>query len=187
MANLNQEIGERIKGVRDIHDLDVEQFAQKVNITPALLAQYEEGSAEIPVSILHDISSCFDVSITELMTGESEKLSVYAVVRKGKGVGVQRREDYDYQSLAYTFASRQLDPYLITVQPKSKEEPMHMISHSGHEFLYVLSGTVCVQVAKYSTVLNEGDTIYYDSTYPHGIKAVGEQTAKLLVTISGRD
>ncbi len=187
MSNLNREIGERIKGVRDIQTVSQEEFAKKIGIAPALLAQYEEGSVEIPVSILHEISSHYDVSITELLTGESEKLSLYSVVRKGKGVGVQRREDYDYQSLAYNFANRQLDPYLITVEPRPSEEPVHMVSHSGHEFLYVLEGSVCVCVSKYQTVLHEGDTIYYDSSYPHGMKALDNAGAKLLVTITGRD
>ncbi len=187
MSSLNQEIGERIQGVRDIHNISVEEFSEKLGITQALLAQYEEGSVEIPVSILHDISASFDVSMTELLTGESEKLSVYSVVRKDKGVGIQRREAYDYQSLAYNFANRQFDPYLITVEPKEAGEPAQMTSHSGHEFLYVLEGAVCVNVAKYSTTLQAGDSIYYDSTYPHGMKALGDQAAKLLVTITGRD
>ncbi len=82
---------------------------------------------------------------------------------------------------------RVLDPYLITVTRDAQNEPVHMMSHGGHEFLYVLEGSVCVTVSKYSTVLNEGDTIYYDSTYPHGMKAIGEKEAKLLVTITGRE
>ena len=187
MSDLNREIGARIKGVRELENLSREDFAKRLDIDPGLLAQYEGGSVEIPVSILHDISSHFDVSMTELLTGESARLSVYSVVRKGKGVGIERRKAYDYKSLAYNFADRKIDPYLITVEPKPEGEPPHMTSHSGHEFLYVLEGRVRVCVAKYDSVLNEGDSIYYDSTYPHGIQAVGGQPAKLLVTITGRD
>ncbi len=187
MSDLNREIGARIQGVRDLNSLSREEFAAKLDITPVTLAQYEGGSVEIPVSILHDISANFDVSMTELLTGESAKLSVYSVVRKGKGVGIERRKAYDYKSLAYNFSGRKLDPYLITVEPKTGEEPPHMTSHSGHEFLYVLEGQVRVTVAKYESVLQQGDSIYYDSTYPHGIQALGNTPAQLLVTITGRD
>ncbi len=187
MSDLNREIGERIGGVRDLSGLSREEFADKLDISPELLARYEGGSSEIPVSILHDISAHFDVGMTELLTGESARLSVYSVVRSGKGVGIERRKDYDYKSLAYNFAGRKIDPYLITVEPKPETEPVHMTSHSGHEFLYVLSGSVKVNVAKYESVLGEGDSIYYDSTYPHGMQAVGGKPAKLLVTITGRD
>ncbi|MDL2253771.1 XRE family transcriptional regulator [Ruminococcaceae bacterium OttesenSCG-928-I18] len=187
MSELNRDIGARIKGVRDLNGLTREEFAKQLGISTELLAQYEGGSTEIPVSILHEISSKFDVSMTELLTGESAKLSVYSVVRKGKGVGIERRKDYDYKSLAYNFSDRKLDPYYITVEPKPEGEPVHMTSHSGHEFLYVLEGSVRVVVAKYETLLQEGDSIYYDSTYPHGIQAAGGKTARLLVTITGRD
>ncbi len=187
MSDLNREIGARIQGVRDLNSQSREEFAATLAITPDTLAQYEGGSVEIPVSILHDISASYDVSMTELLTGESAKLSVYSVVRKGKGVGIERRRDYDYKSLAYNFADRKLDPYLITVEPKAAEEPVHMTSHSGHEFLYVLEGQVRVTVAKHELTLQQGDSIYYDSTYPHGIQALGEGPARLLVTITGRE
>ena len=187
MSELNREIGARIRGVREIGELTPEAFAGRVGITPTLLAQYETGEVDIPVSILHDISAAFDISITELLTGESPKLSVYSVVRSGRGIGIERREAYDYKSLAYNFAGRKIDPYLITVPYRPDDETPHMTAHSGHEFLYVLAGSVRVVIGKYGANLSEGDSIYYDSTYPHGLKAIGGKPATLLVTITGKE
>jgi transcriptional regulator with XRE-family HTH domain len=186
--DLNREIGARIRGVRELAGLDGEAFARRIGIDTDTLAQYEAGKADIPVSALHDIAAQFDgISMTELLTGERAKLSVYSVVRSGKGVGIERRKAYDYKSLAYNFADRKLDPYFITVDPKPADEPVHMTAHSGHEFLYVLEGSVRVVVAKYEATLNEGDSIYYDSTYPHGLQAVGGRPAHMLVTITGKE
>ncbi|MCL1796420.1 MAG: helix-turn-helix domain-containing protein, partial [Clostridia bacterium] len=81
MSELNREIGERIRGARELSDLTQDVFAERAGITPTLLAQYERGEVDIPVSILHDISAAFDISMTELLTGESARLSVYSVVR----------------------------------------------------------------------------------------------------------
>jgi len=187
MSELNREIGARIRGVRELSDLVPDVFAARVGIAPALLAQYEAGEIDIPVSILHDISAAFDISMTELLTGESARLSVYSVVRSGRGVGIERRKAYDYQSLAYNFADRKIDPYLITVEPKPEGEPLHMTAHSGHEFHYVLTGSVHVVIGKHAVILGEGDSIYFDSTYPHGLKAAGGKQATLLVTITGKE
>ena len=187
MSDLNREIGVRIRGVRELSELAPEAFAARVGIAPALLAQYETGEIDIPVSILHDISATFDIGMTELLTGERARLSVYSVVRSGRGIGIERRKAYDYKSLAYNFADRRIDPYLITIPPKPDDEPPHMSAHSGHEFHYVLSGSVRVFIGKYEASLGEGDSIYFDSTYPHGFKATGGKPVKLLVMITGKE
>lgn len=187
MSELNREIGERIRGIRELSNLQPEEFAASVHIAPHMLAQYETGEADIPVSVLHDIAAAYNISMTELLTGEKARMSVYSVVRKGKGVGIERRKAYDYKSLAYNFAGRKIDPYLITVEPKPEGEPVHMTSHSGQEFHYCLSGSVRVVIAKYEAILHEGDSIYFDSTYPHGVQAVGGEAAQMLVTITGKE
>lgn len=187
MSELNREIGIRIRGIREIEGITQEEFAARLSIPVETIAQYEKGELDIPVSILHDISATFDISITELLTGEKARMSVYSVVRDGKGVGIERRKAYDYKSLAYNFSDRKIDPYLITVEPKPAGEPLHMTSHSGHEFHYCLEGKVRVVIAKHELFLNPGDSIYFDSTYPHGLQAVGDGPARLLVTITGKE
>lgn len=187
MSELNYEIGERIKGLRLLNELALEEFAQRVGTTSEQLSRYEDGSSEIPVSFLHDVSRHFDISMTELLSGESAKLSIYSVVRKGKGLGISRRKEYDYRSLAYNFSDRTIDPFHITIEPRPDNNPVAMFSHSGQEFHYVVDGTVRVRIAKYETTLQEGDSIYFNSTHPHSIEAMEGQTAHLIVVITGRE
>ncbi len=139
MAQVNREIGERIRGIRELSELTVEALAKKVHATPEQLALYEAGETDIPVSILHDISNELNISMTELLTGETAKLSTYSVVRADRGVGVDRREAYDYKALAYQFAGRQMDPYLITIEPKPEGTPISLNVHGGQEFHYCLN------------------------------------------------
>ncbi|MCL2140835.1 MAG: cupin domain-containing protein [Dehalococcoidia bacterium] len=187
MSELNREIGERIRGVRTLNNLSQTDFARQTGTTADVLAQYETGSIEIPVSFLHDVAHHFDISMTELLKGDSAKLSVFSVVRKGKGVGISRRKEYDYQSLAYNFAGRTMDPFFITIEPNNHDKSATMVNHSGQEFHYVLDGTVCVKIGKYDNVLNEGDSIYFDSTNPHSIEALGDTPAHMIITITGRE
>jgi transcriptional regulator with XRE-family HTH domain len=183
MSTVNREIGERMRGIRELSELSAAELAQKINTTPERLAAYERGEADIPVSILHDISAELHISMTELLTGDTAKLSTYSVVRKDTGVGVERRSAYDYKALAYTFSQRKMDPFLITIEPKPDNEPLSTNTHGGQEFHYCLEGSFMLRIDNHELVINEGDAVYFDSKYPHGMRALDGKCAKELVII----
>ncbi len=183
MAQVNREIGERIKGIRELNDLSVEALAKRVHATPERLSQYEAGETDIPVSILHDISNELNIGMTELLTGEAAKLSTYSVVLADRGVGVDRREAYYYKALAYQFAGRKMDPYLITIEPKPEGTPISLNVHGGQEFHYCIEGSFMMQIDKHEIKINAGDAVYFNSQSPHGMRALNGKPAKELVII----
>ena len=182
-GEINRDIGARIRGIRELNDLTVEELAGRLGAAPEQLARYEAGGTDIPVSILHDISTELRIGMTELLTGDSAKLSVYSLVRRGKGVGVDRRKAYDYQALAYHFAERKMDPFLITIAPKPDGEPISLNTHGGQEFHYCLEGSFLLKIGRHETIVREGDAVYFDSRHPHGMKALEGRPAKELVII----
>jgi transcriptional regulator with XRE-family HTH domain len=184
MSAVNAEIGERMKGIRELSGLDVPELARRLHLAPEKLAQYEAGEIDIPVSALHDISNELNISMTELLTGESAKLSVYSLVRKDKGVGVDRRAAYDYKSLAYNFSQRKMDPFLITIAPKPEGEPISLNTHGGQEFHYCLEGAFLLKIGRHEVTVHTGDAIYFDSQYPHGMRALNGQPAREIVIIN---
>lgn len=60
-----------------------------------------------------------------------------------------------------------------------------VFEHSGEELLYVLSGSVEIELSGKVTRLNAGDTIYFDAHLPHRTRSVGGKQASALVVISG--
>ncbi|MFA5807782.1 MAG: cupin domain-containing protein, partial [bacterium] len=56
-------------------------------------------------------------------------------------------------------------------------------AHDGEEFLYVLSGKVTVCLGNLSDVLEEGDSVYYNSTIPHHVHSADEREALILAVI----
>jgi transcriptional regulator with XRE-family HTH domain len=182
MNELNQEIGQRLQGLRELSGAGAADFARAAGIDEETLAAYEAGERDIPVSVLHNVAQAYGVSITELMTGEAARLRQYCLVRKGKGVAVERREAYGYRSMGYNFEGRQMDPYLITIPPG--DDDFHLNTHSGQEFHYCLEGSFIIQIGDHRITLGEGDSIYFDSAYPHGMKALGGKPVKSLVIIT---
>lgn len=178
------QIATRLAALRDLSGYTQGELAEKLGVTPEEMAAYESGTLDIPVSILHAAAELMGVDLTELLTGKSPRLSSYCLVRKDQGLYVDRYVGYDFQSLAYNFVHRSAEPLLVTVGPENDpDNPLELVSHPGQEFNYVLEGTVRVTIGKNDLVLQEGDSLYFDPTLPHGQRAVGEKGAKFLTII----
>jgi transcriptional regulator with XRE-family HTH domain len=177
------QIGTRIKELREISDLSVETLADEFGVSPDTYRLYEIGTEDIPVGILLEIARKFNVDLNEILMGEAPKLHAYCLVRKGKGLSVERRSQYIYQSLANNFLHKKAEPFLVTVNPDSDEAPVPMNAHPGQEFNYMIEGTIKLIVDKHELVLNEGDSLFFDSGLQHGMKALNGKPAKFLAII----
>jgi transcriptional regulator with XRE-family HTH domain len=176
-------IASRVKELREISGISPETLAHEFNISRQTYLEYESGAADIPVSFLYKIAHKFSVELTDLLTGESPRLHLYALTRKGKGISVERRKQYKYQSLAYNFIHKKAEPFLVTVEPGSADEPVGSNSHPGQEFNYVLEGTLKIIINDHELVLNEGDSLFFDASCNHGMQALNNKPARFLAII----
>jgi Uncharacterized conserved protein, contains double-stranded beta-helix domain len=174
-------VGTRIRELREIFDVSVEEMAGEVGVSPETYGEYEEQGENIPISILYHVSQKFGVDMTEILTGKTAKLDTYAICRRGRGREIDRFKGYRFESLAHRFANRVMEPLLVTLLP-SDQKPA-LVTHRGQEFNLVLEGTVVVSYEDKEHVLNEGDAIYFDPTRPHGQHAIGDKKARFLTVI----
>ena len=131
--------------------------------------------------MLQQIARHYNIALDALMFGEEPKMSTYFLTRAGKGISVERTKAYKYQSLAAGFKDRKADPFIVTVEPNDR--PMHYNTHAGQEFNLVLEGRMQLCIGGKELILNQGDSIYFDSTLPHGMKALDQRTVKFLAII----
>lgn len=178
-----RQIGERVRGLRDALDLSMEQMAADCQLTLEQYQTIELGESDISVSTLQRIARRFDIPLDVLMFGEEPKMSAYFLTRKGTGISVERTKAYKYESLASGFRNRKADPFIVTVEPKPEDTPMYYNTHSGQEFNLVIEGRLLLSINGKELVLNPGDSLYFDSSLPHGMKALDGKTVKFLAIV----
>lgn len=183
MTEQIKQIAARIRELRNIAGISAENFARELTIDPQLLADYESGIVDIPVGFLYKVAGKFDMELSALLMGDQPRLHIYSVVRKGKGINVDRRKQYTYEHLAYNFVHKKAEPFIVTVNPDSENKPMEFNTHPGQEFNYVLEGSLMLVVDRHEIVLHEGDSVYFDSGYRHAMKALNNQPTKFLAII----
>ena len=135
------------------------------------------------MNVLQTISRHYGISLDVLMFGEEPKMNAYFITRAGAGVSVERRKAYKYEALASGFRDRKADPFIVTVEPAPTDAPMHLNSHEGQEMNYVLEGRLLLSLNGKELVLNVGDSLYFDSSLPHGMKALDGRPVRFLAII----
>lgn len=183
MQNEIIQIAERIRGLRDLEDVSVEEMAEATEKTVEEYLEYENGHRDFSFSFLFTVANRLGVDITELLTGENAKLHSYALVRSGNGLKMERRRAYKYQHLAALFQGRKMEPFLVTVEPKD-DESVKQHAHDGQEFNYILDGSVTVFVGNHEILMGPGDSIYFDSREPHALRAEGDAPCHFLAIIA---
>lgn len=177
-----KDIAPRLRGLRDAMDMTVEDMAAQLGATADDVRRYESGECEIPVSYLFNVAQVFQVDLTVLISGKEAHLHTASLVRHGKGMSVERRKDYDYKSLAYRFVGRKMEPFVVTVPPKSKDA-LTFNEHPGQEFIYVLKGKLEITLGATAHVMEPGDSLYFTSRTPHALRGLDDQSAEFLDVI----
>lgn len=175
-----KQIGERLRGLREVLDIPVSEMAETISVSEEKYVKIEAGESDITISNLMKIAHKYGISAEELMFAESAHMKSYFVVRKGQGMSVERTKAYKYQSLVSGFVDHKADVFIVTVEPKPGARTIYKNSHPGQEFNLVLEGSMELYIGGKTIVLEEGDSIYFDSTKPHGMLAVGDKAVKLL-------
>ena len=171
------EIAARVRELRESCEYSQEKLAEELGLTAEQYAGYEE-KGDFPISVIYEIANKFGVNFNELITGEQSRIDTFQVVRRGMGKSISRFPGYRFKDLAFRYADKIMQPLLVTLEPS--DEPAKLVTHAGQEFNLVLEGQMELFIGGKTMTLSEGDSIYFDSTQPHGMLAVGDKAVKFL-------
>jgi len=185
-------LGQKIKTLRQRKGLSLQQMADKSSLSVPLLSQIESEVVAPPVATLLKISRALNVNIGYFFQ-EEESGKRAVIVRKNERKQVFRRihEDpskvgYYYESLAYPKADKHMEPFQVQFEVKKKED-LIFFNHKGEEFVFVLEGQLECNYEDETFLLDPGDSLYFDSGFPHAFRAVGKKSALAIDVIYAED
>ena len=185
MTEQLREIGLRLSALRKIAELSPEKFCELAGVGVAELAAYEKGEKDFSFSFLYNAARILGVDVIDLMSGDSPHLSDWCIVRKGGGYAIDRRTAYKYNHLAFTFRDKKAEPFLVTVEPTAGDAAPTLHSHDGQEFNWMVSGRMRFYIAEMEYLLEPGDSVYFNSSKPHAMKALDGDKAQFIAVVMG--
>ena len=174
-------IGERIHIKRKQLNLQLNDLAKKVGISPSALSQIEKAKAFPSLLTLKSIAENLYTTVGELV-GENETLSKNPVVRRSDMKFVKKNESgTEVFLLAHYDVNKQMDTYLLRFVTGSDLADLFP-TNSGQIFCYVLSGELSFKVDIKNYMLQVGDSIYFSSKDFYAAKS--NETCELVWIIS---
>jgi len=180
-------IGEKLKNLRLRKNLGLEELGRHTGLSAAMLSKLERSKLYPTLPTLARIATVFDVGLDHFFSDE-RKRHVVAVARKRDRQRFPERPgtpdvSYFFETLDYDATPRKLNAYYAEFQKIAKEK-LKPHAHAGAELLYLTSGKLVVSIGGQSYELDEGDSIYFDSSVSHTYFRSGESPcAALVVTV----
>lgn len=169
------EVAARIKELRHIAGISTETMAKLTGVSKEEYKACEDGGHDLSFAFIYRCALAFKVGVTDIIEGVSSNLKSFTVTRKGEGQKIDQAHGMIYYNLASAFKNRVSEPLYVNCiyDENAERRDIELTTHTGQELDIVLSGSLKVQIGSHSEILNAGDTIYYDSSTPHGMIAVG--------------
>jgi transcriptional regulator with XRE-family HTH domain len=184
----NKAIGAKIKNMREAKQLDLTEMSERSGLSVGQIERIENDVDFPSLAPLIKIARVLGVRLGTFLDDQTELGPVICrknESREGNSISFSNnstvsRKHMEYHSLSQDKSGRHMEAFLIDVDVSSKGADFILSTHEGEEFIYVLEGIVEINYGKESYVLEEGDSIYYDSIVAHHVHAYNGNPARIL-------
>jgi transcriptional regulator with XRE-family HTH domain len=181
-------IGPKIRAIRLKKKMGLVELGRHTGLSPAMLSKIERGHLFPTLPTLLRIALVFSVGLDHFFAPEREK-PIVGVVRHGERLRFPEKQGgqdvaYEFESLDFPAVKRMLNSYSAEFFPVALEK-LRPHQHPGAEFIYVLSGILSVHIGEDEHVLEEKDSIYFDSSVPHAYRRSGGSSCCAIVVTTG--
>ncbi len=164
-----------LRAVRRQRGLTLERLAEQTGLTKSYLSKIERRQSTPSIAVALKVAKALNVDVGRLFSDEAaeEKLTVDRAGQRG-GADGQR-----YQALASALLGKSMSPFVIRPTHSPTDDPRP--AHAGQEFAFVHAGTVELDYGDQTITLGAGDSVYFDASVGHRIRAVGAEPAEVVV------
>lgn len=175
-SELSSATGERLRRLRLKAHKTLKEVSEATGLSISFISALERGGSGASVASLRRLADTYGTNMRELFGADLEQSS--PLVRHEDRPIMQWANKVQFEEMAA--GEKAMDPSYIRVPPGTGSEGFY--SHSGEEFVYVISGTLHVELKDQETYsVGPGDTLYFPSTVPHRWWAGSEPVAGIYV------
>ena len=177
-------VGKKIRELRNQSGFSLRELAQRSGLNINTLSMIENWKISPSVSTLQQLARGLNVPITDFFESEPEALHV--VFTPGQNRPGAVFNNMRMENLGKDLAGNAVQPFVVTLEVGA-DSGDHMIVHTGHEFVYCLSGQVSYKIEEKTYFLQPGDSVVFESHLPHRWQNVDGGESKIILVLFPSD
>ena len=179
-------VGKRIKSYREKQNLTIEDLASRTALSYDFIKAVEEDDQYPSLRPLVKLARALGVRLGTFMDDQvsCDPLIVKLAEREEELTTHMAGEEPGmiFHSLGKGKTDRHMEPFFIEMLPESAKDTA-LSSHEGEEFIVVQSGKVRLIYGQEESILEPGDSVYYNSVVPHNIGAADGEKAEIYAVL----
>lgn len=158
-------MGQKVKQLRKLKGLSILQLSEVSGVSTGLISQIERDLVVPTVVSIWRIAKALDTNIGFFFENIEKKPNI--VIKKGQHkLIITNNGNSTYQILSPYDTNHIIDFVKVTLKGGQTYEREELF-HEGEECGYVLKGTLTLQLNGEYYEVEEGDSVYFESTIPH--------------------
>ena len=169
-------IGSKIKKARTSKKFSLEHVANETGFSTEYLKEVEAGKSIPPVGALLQIARALEIDSGSLLKEPESKLQTRIKAH------TKRTDNYAYTTLTPGAENKHLKAFRVMIEAQQDHKGVDY-HHEGEEFVYVLAGKIEVAVGEHLNIVEQGESLHFNSGIRHKLKSVSDEKAELIVVI----
>ncbi|GAP12434.1 uncharacterized conserved protein [Longilinea arvoryzae] len=183
-ANTETEVGRRLRELRASRGFSLRALAERSGFNINTLSLIENGKTSPSVSTLQQLAHSLEIPITAFF--ESTLAPRRVVYTPNQERPTTQFGSSTMQNLGKDLAGSELQPFIVTLQPgEGHRDPI--IVHTGHEFVFGLTGSIEYRIEEKTYPIGPGDALVFESHLPHSWRNSSPQEARFLLILHSPD
>jgi quercetin dioxygenase-like cupin family protein/DNA-binding XRE family transcriptional regulator len=179
-------VGPKLRALRLKKKMGLVELGRHTGLSAAMISKVERGVLFPTLPTLLRIALVFGVGLDHFFSAAAARQAV-GVVRRAERSRFSERLGgrdvaWEFECLDFTATERKLNAYWVKFAATARPRPHE---HPGAEFIHVLKGTLTLKLGAETQELDEGDSIYFDSSQPHSYSRSGARACEALVVTTG--
>ena len=173
-------LGEKLRQLRSERNISQRDLAKLAGLSPNSISLIERDETSPSVSTLQSLAAALNIRMSYFF--EEETPSSVLHIKSGSRPKIES-DGVIIEGMGKTLPFQELEPFLITLEPKAGSGGERQVVHSGHEFVYCLQGKIEYVIDGKVYLLEMGDILIFEATLPHLWRNPFDAEAKFILVL----